>query len=412
MKWRFDYLLTVLLCLAVAGAVSAQSTSGSGQVAITGSDGNIYLYDVSSDTITPVTSDASLNLPQKMYNWPTWSTDGQLAYFGIDTDPQTPYSLGVFMLPVGGQAKGVYASQTELFTYAYWSPADCPSAEKSAAACRDLALLYTSEDGLGVHLIRSGEGFPVTELGQGGPFYWDWSPQGDQMLWARFGTQFDYYDVASAATTSLPYEQGFAQSAIDWSPVDDRVLLAVGDSSGTSLVLVEGDQQIIVVEGLSSMAFAWSPNAAHIAYMESRTGALSVYEVAGQQSQAVIPDSALAFFWSPDGAQLAYLTYEGTSDPNPGASRAGQFVGLRWNIYEVATAQTRVLSAFLPSENMVYYLNFFDQFIKSHSLWSPDSRYLVYGEVSAQGDGVILLDTTTGKANRIADGNMGIFSWQ
>jgi TolB protein len=409
MKRRFDYLLTLLLCLGFLSTAQAQST-GSGQIAITGNDGNIYLYDVAGDSLSAVTSDARLSLPEKIYNWPTWSSDGQLAYFGADGDPANPYRLGVFIQAPGGQPKGVYAAQDELFTYAYWSLGDC----SDPSPCRDLALLYTNEAGLGVRLIRTSAGFPVTELGQGGPFYWDWSPDGGRMIWARFGAQFDLYDVASAQETTLPYPHGLAQSAADWSPLDERLLLAVGDGLTTRLVLVDGPQETVIAEGLpNGVAFDWSSDALQVAYVDWSIGALYRHELASAQSQLIAPDGVIAFFWSPDGSKLAYLTLEAESDPNPGANGSRQLVGLRWNLYEAATGQNRVLNAFLPTENMLYYLNFFDQFMRSHRLWSPDSRYLVYGERTAQGDQVTLLDTQASKITPrpIAEGNMGVFSW-
>jgi TolB protein len=63
---------------------------------------------------------------------------------------------------------------------------------------------------------------------------------------------------------------------------------------------------------------------------------------------------------------------------------------------------------------MIYYLSFYDQFARSHRLWSPDSLSLVYGEMLDDGSSVVsLLDTTRpGSApQHIARGSLGIFNW-
>ena len=62
-------------------------------------------------------------------------------------------------------------------------------------------------------------------------------------------------------------------------------------------------------------------------------------------------------------------------------------------------------ASFLPSEDMTYYLNFFDQFARSHRLWSADSRYLVYGERTPSGERVSLIDVAgDGSATTITEG--------
>ncbi len=63
---------------------------------------------------------------------------------------------------------------------------------------------------------------------------------------------------------------------------------------------------------------------------------------------------------------------------------------------------------------MVYYLNFYDQFSRSHQLWSSDSRYFVFGEMLTDGTSTVSLIDTTATNDAIAavaDGTIGIFSW-
>jgi hypothetical protein len=200
--------ILVLLIVPFVLVMSAAAQSDSGvQLAISGADGNIYLYDVASDELRPVTNDASFQNPARFYDWPTWSSDGQLAFFGTNLDPENFFGLGIYIMPPGGEPKGVFSAPNEVFTYAYWSPGDCP-----AGNCRDLAVLYSSDAGLAARMVRSADEFSVNDLAQGGPFYWDWSPDGSSMFWARFGTTLEIYDVASQEIEVLDEVQGLAQA--------------------------------------------------------------------------------------------------------------------------------------------------------------------------------------------------------
>jgi TolB protein len=409
----FSGIILLLALLIAPGASSAPRVAAqgdAGRIAIAGSDGNLYVYDVASSEATALTADAVPGI--KQYSWPTWSTDGQLAYFGVDlTQANDPYRLGIFVQPAGGsQAELVYSALDETFTYAYWAPADC-----AAADCRDLAVLYTGRDGLALRRVRVADEVTVSELGTGGPFYWDWSPDGQSMLWARNGNSLEIYDVAAGAVvTALPDMPGL-ERAIDWSPVDDRLLAAVRVSPQRSdLTVFDGDARQVIAPGLRGViSFEWSPDGSQVAYVAGDE-ALHVVNVADQTEVTTPIEGALAFFWSPDGSRIAYLSRVRT----PGGTLAKPVpqveLRLLWSTLDVAANQTAGLSAFLPSEDMLYYLNFYDQFARSHRLWSPDSRYLVYGQILADGGPVVtLLDTQTPSQTpvKLMDGSIGIYSW-
>jgi hypothetical protein len=72
------------------------------------------------------------------------------------------------------------------------------------------------------------------------------------------------------------------------------------------------------------------------------------------------------------------------------------------------------LQGFLPTRDMLYFLSFFDQFAQSHRLWSPDSRYLVYAELTSESRQLIhLLDTNDPAAwpLTLTEGQIGIWSY-
>lgn len=405
--------LTLILTLALLPITHAQTDDPApGQLAIVGADGNIHLYDVATDTLTQASTDGD-NFTRR-YDWPTWSTDGRLAYFGMSVAEGDAYSMGIFVRPAnGGEAEKVYTSNRENFTYAYWSPADCP-----VGNCRDLAVL-ASPNGAFFTLKRvrvSDEATPeIDDLGEGAPFFWDWSPDGQSMLWARYSASLEVYDSA-ADEISVTYEevQG-RQSAIDWSPIDNRFLSAVLNEGQSDLVLFKGQTRTIIATDLrQGVAFEWSPDGTHIAYSDRSDGTLNVVEAATGKLIATPATETLAFFWSPDSSKIAYLTFGQLTESAPSAKPKFQDFALQWHVYDVATDSSISLAAFTPTQGMIYYLSFFDQFSRSHRLWSADSRYLTYGEVLSDGTTqVMLLDATTPGVSPqvIMEGEIGIFSW-
>lgn len=421
----------LIVALMAGGSISAGSSASAqapdaGTLALVGDDSNIHLYDVTSGVFTRLTDDA---IPgRRVYSWPTWATDGTLAYFGTSLIDEPPYRLGIFIAPPGGTAEQVYDSANETFTYAYWSPGACP-----AGNCRDLAVLYTQPSGsLAVKRIRwaAVKGSPdftatLDELAEGGPFYWDWSPDGQAMLWARFGTALELYDVVQDSVVQTFDEVQGLQRAVDWSPVDDRLLSTVSHGFNRSdLVVFDGTERVILAEELAGViAFEWSPDGSRVAYADDMVGDLRVIDSISGAEPTLISSNVLAFFWSPDGSKLAYIALERQDEginakPIPGATTSAaqeDEIIARWVVYDVATGTDQRFDAFLPSRDMFYYLQFFDQFARSHRLWSPDSRYLVYGGFDpASGDSTIyLIDTTApGVAGvELMAGGFGVFSW-
>ena len=133
-------------------------------LAVVGTDGNLSIYDSNGQNPFPVTKDAAPD--SRQYYWPTWSTDGRLAFFGRSNDRADSYTLRAFVLDQvkpGTAFKTAYSSPDEVFTYAYWSPGDCLQGN-----CRDPALLLTPPGGsLALRLIRDNAG-SFTDKGYAG----------------------------------------------------------------------------------------------------------------------------------------------------------------------------------------------------------------------------------------------------
>jgi TolB protein len=109
-------------------------------------------------------------------------------------------------------------------------------------------------------------------------------------------------------------------------------------------------------------------------------GPLSVMDLATGESTRVSTHPALGFFWSPDSRSLIYLL---PADIGPQAPRASLSVAdddelwLRWHLWNGTSS--RELARFAPSATfLIDYLRFFDQYARSMTPWSPDSRAFVY----------------------------------
>lgn len=411
---QIPFLMVLVLLvgyIAARPATSRAQAPTSGTIAYIGADTNLYLYDIATDTQTAITIDA--NARNRAYLWPTWSSDGRLAFFGVSRQAGAVFDHALFVRETDGTLRRAYANTDEIFTYAYWAPADCPL----TAGCRELAVLYTNAAGLAVRMATVADSITVRDVSAGGPHYWDWSSDGSTMFWARFGTNLETFDTATDAITPLSVAPAL-QRAVDWSPTDDRLLtVAIGTDRRGALTILDGDASTILAGGFTgAVSFEWSPRGDQVAFLDESTFTLSMVGAGGNKPATAIDTSVVAFWWSPDGTQIAYLlaTTSGGGQSAKGPLPQNDF-SLRWYVYDVSLGTRTGYAAFLPSTDMIYYLNFYDQFSRSHRLWSPDGRYLVYGEAAADGREVVrLIDVATPNQNAIevAEGSIGIFSWQ
>ena len=119
----------------------------------------------------------------------------------------------------------------------------------------------------------------------------------------------------------------------------------------------------------------------------------------------------LAFFWSPDGRKLIYVVF----DPERRT--------FAWKLVDRDGGPPVVVAEFLPSADLLTALTFFDQYALSHSIWSPDSRHIVFtGSLqrhssgvnggSPQGYKVYVLEAVEGAVPlELAAGRIAIWSW-
>jgi TolB protein len=419
---------TISLNLAGHGQARAQETTPmptqptpQAMLAVIEADGNLSIYDANGLNPIRLTTDAVPG--EKLYLWPTWSTDGRLAFFGASNQRPDAYSLRVFIVPQvapGAVPQVAYTSRDDIFTYPYWSTGNC-----GTPGCRDLLLLYTPASGTGLALRRirdDGGAFSTAVLGEAAPFYYSFSPDGSRMIWARFGNELGIFDTRTDTLTPLADAHGRFNSPM-WSPVDNRILIGVEGSTPdlVNLVIVDDKTRVTLLKDQETpISFAWSPDGTKVASVAG-FGNLVITDCAtGQQVTRSTQSNIAAQFWAPTSDRVAYLVVNRT-EPGPQArlhvngrmpveQASG---GLSLYVLDIKTGNSQAIATFNPSRDFVYLLNFFDQFAHSHQLWSPDGKYITYSALDSKGNANVFIADTTAPTTpfKVTSGSIGIWSY-
>ena len=355
------------------------------RIGFVGQDGNIYTISPEGTEVMPLITDASPNFQfrgdasnireLRVYTWPTWSPDSRwLAYSGVHIELPGRARVELFTYEQATRnqvrihiAEGANAPVIGpgMPHYMHWSP--------------DSQLLaFIALTPAGLTLFQSPPGSQTTQptdLPPGGPLYFDWSPTSEALVIHQREQHFLMDRAGHLLPNAIP-EAAPQYLAPAWSADGERVALIGASDEGAVLYTVdaqgEGRQEVKSVQGGSIL---WSPvDGRKLAFTESAldesgiTRGLSLLDLDTGQQQELTREPVLAFFWSPDGQRIVYLT-----------RRAGERVQMvTWRVIKLGEpVEVTTLVDFLPSQPLAASLLFFDQFAHSHTLWAPDSRYLV-----------------------------------
>jgi TolB protein len=442
--------LVVVMCVALVAIVwVANGGSGrlSGQravqsldrIAFVGPDDSLYVTDRNGqdvELLVAVEEGTSLG-------YPTWSPDGRRVAYLAQRQTGSGVESGLYAVSTQGDAPTrLYTSANHPPFYLYWSPDS-----------QYISFLTQEDAGLALRLASADGSGDARVLERGAPFYWSWSPEGKELFMHIGGARHFSGDAHMAILSSQPNaspamldDAPASFQAPAWSPDGERILYAGEDESGGQALYLRGRaggavEKLVDVSG--SVGFNWSPDGRWIAYQQiapgnaplgdvflmpapgatlpgGRTGSDESGADGGVQVRQVSRDLTVAFFWSPDSTRLALLvpsledspaTHGGSlSAPLP---QEPQLV-LHWWVAEVPDGELHPVAAFRPSSAFLQILPFFDQYAHSIRFWSPDSRYLVYGDQESPTQaGIWVADVLAQEpARRLADGSMPIWSWQ
>jgi Tol biopolymer transport system component len=407
------------------GGATPYKAVTAGLIAYTGTDGNIYTIDRDGKNQKAITQDAILGPGgiRRIYNYPTWAPDGiHLAFAEVDaTVTPSPQASLLSMDVKVGKPVVTFSSNSYIPFYLFWSPDNKKISFLSTDITGgDLEMYIATADGSESHLVGTGQ-----------PFYWDWSPKGDEIIIHTGGATTDNPAAHLAFNTMYkPYNSVDIDlrpslfQAPAWSPQGELIALAVDTDAGEALVLKErgSGKSHTLVSVVGPVAFAWSPDGRRLAYMvSSQDGSGQAYNnlyiidpSQPKETKLVATAAIVGFFWSPDGRQLAIFE---PVFPSPGGASFDMvqqpptdYVDLK--VIDLDTGNTRHLTTFTPTNSFLNLLPFFDQYHRSLTLWSPDSRKLVIAAVDGPDPGIYVIDTVSGDKTRVASGDLAVWSWK
>lgn len=393
-----------------------------GRLAFVGPDGNVYTSRPDGSDLLAITQDATPGSGEGTrrrplaYQWPTWSPDGaSLAFLSGRTlaEGEGEERSIVVAGADGAQTMVAFSSQQNLPIYLAWSPDG-----------QYLSFLTQERSDLALRIVEPQVG-PESQriLDRGAPLYFSWAPDSSALVMHIGGSWIDspfariaMFELEEREPVSIPgLPAPFLSPA--WSPGGEHLLYALRKEGDTMALLMadpsgQEEKEVALFQG--GISFQWSPAGDRISYVVTPDptlgtfGPLQIWELAEEQSKVLTQENAFAFFWSPDGKKLAYLVPE--LGPLQGQQRLLQAA---LYLAEVESGETKWLSNFIPSEEMLNLLVNFDQYAQSLSFWSPDSRHFAYaGQGEVGGIGIWVVDVQGGARTLVAAGSIVVWSPQ
>jgi TolB protein len=377
--------------------VAADAGEGApGRLLILGVDDEILTVRADgTDKVTLAEPDEDVERTQ-----PTWSPDGRRVAWterraGEDT----------FLVVTDGTGGSLFEwPSPSLAVYLAWSPDG-----------EHIGIIGNAEDGSLLLSVANPDG-EITVLDEGAPIYFEWSPDGTELL-ARVEGRFGYLALDGSRRTPLPATGDFRLGA----HIGESVVVGTDRDVGDALVIAdrEGTIQRELLRYAAPMAFTVDGPGEELAVMmrgSPESQRLSRVEASDlpiiEPNQLVVVDASdgavdevssvrnIAWFWSPDGRSLLYATLEFIE----GVER------LMWHTWDgVATSSYQ---SFSPTGTFGReYLAYFDQFARSMSPWAPDGSAFTYaGGNSLEDVGIWVQPIEGGEPSRVSSGEVALWS--
>lgn len=388
--------------------------AGLGRIAFINADWQVETVDRAGENGRLLTND------NRQYLSPTWSPNGRfIATLNED---------GVYKLQdeVDSDVLTLYEDKNDAPVYLYWSP------DSSQLGF----LAQQNGNALGLFIAPT-TGDEVVLQTVASPLYWDWSPTEEQILLHGNGSgrQAELLLMETGiAVEGIPIAQPGAFQAPAFSENGRFYAYAEEQSGGLSwLVITDTAPPTLTPRDIEErhagmVAMGWSPVADELAYISGEHqgdgfhGALRLLDAESGESRLLSSRQVAAFFWSPNGRFIATLTATAFDDGIYAAiyansSRVGLMqthkpITLELAIIEVESGERTKLTTFQPTSHFILqFMPYFDQYARSHRLWSPDSEALVLPMV-IEDEAKVVVVGINGRWQEIADGTMPFWSWQ
>jgi WD40-like Beta Propeller Repeat len=342
---------------------------------VAGLPGRLAILNAAGDLVTmdPAGSDElvleEVEAGRSQVRQPTWSPDGRsVGWVHLEITEAGALSAAV-ATSTGDGTRPTQARTPVVPFYLSWDP----------TSSRIAYLGSPSEAAIELGILELAGRSAGTPLDTGQPFYISWGPDGDQLLVHVGKDRLERLDLDGSLTTVAERPGTF--SAPVWT-ADGRTFVYASIDAGHQRLVVRRaeagmERTLVPYDGL--IAFVVSPDSERIAFQVLEPGhtlPLSVIDVDTGETVEITRSAIASFFWSPDGERLLYL------DPE---SRDGEQLWFRWGVWDGTSSF--LTPRFVPSELIaVDYLQFFEQYAQSMSLWSPDSSAFAYPGMNEDGE--------------------------
>jgi Tol biopolymer transport system component len=429
--WLLPLAATLLVSCSVRGAQMSQSSllerfeRKSGLIAFIGLDGNIETADQTGGGVTQLTADAgSREGVRRWYTSPTWSARGRrLAFVRFDQLADGSIRGAILTTDRASRNPQVVWESGELApVYLYWSP---DSRWISVLSQR------SAEDGMELGLVDPAGKLSYKPLDTGLPLYWAWDP-GNRFMLAHVGGG----TASGGRLTLLDIREGTQKRNFNVrptrfqspqvSPDGERMLYVDSESGSAQLVLrdIEGPGLDVLKTVSGSAFFSFSRDGRRVAIMESATPQLSadgtlrvLVPRRPERSLELDEPSVIAFFWAPNSRQIAYLIPVSPEElqqlrvePVFAADPEQLYVHLR--VMDARSGESWNVATFPITRGSLSTLQFFDQYTRSGSIWSPDGNWLVFSAVARGGFPGVFLGSASGNLEPrfVTRGDLGAWS--
>ena len=375
-------------------------------------------------------SATAFEVPGVTFQFPAWSPDRtRIAAIGLDGDEGS-----VYVLPATGaidETDVIYTSDEQRPFYLSWSPDG-----------NHVTFLTNQADGIGLRIAPADGTAPATLLRRGAPLYWDWVDPARLLVHTGSGGPDAFLGEVDLEGTTLdaPSDQpGFFRAPAVSIAGSHRAWIGPGDDGDQAIVVEARDGSArteIPVDG--TVAISFDPTGTALAFIASDRavinppplpiGPVRTVESGTGAVRTLIDGPVMAFFWSPDGRTLAAIEFIDPDDVGPGEARADGRIAaardvlpaaaepsglaVRLIFVDVASGERRSDREVRVTDLFAFQvLPFFDQYARSHRLWSSDGTAVVL-PISDPGepDRLVVLDADGGDAQPLADGSIGFWS--
>ncbi len=421
----------ILSSCAIRGAQSAQSPllkffeKRVGLIMYIAPDGNVRVIDQKGGTSRALTKDAGTHgNATVVYISPAWSPDGKLVAFTrmtVDGSREvTDASLFTAARDGRNLTRVLSGSRLRPF-YLYWSPDSMKVSLLSSVQ---------GEDTLELGLAPAGVEGGYRSLDQGAPFYWDWRADSLSMV-AHVNTGHPGTDGERLSLLNLEPDLHRSEVSVDpgmfqapsFSP-DGKSIAYVSTSQSVStlhLRALDGSDERTVATDAGSAFMEFSHDGKRLVYLASESvqpvpmGTLTVVDLDGKSRKRTLKESpVLEFFWAPDGRTLAFAVPDSTGDVDPMFLQNENAAYVRLMGYDAASGKTWVIARFPPSRGFFSVLPYFDQYQRSSTIWSPDSRFIGFTALAADGSAGLFVAHADGniKPRFLTPGDYAFWSWK